>query len=33
MIYQMAHTALNPRKRIAEIIGGPVEFYLGLKGA
>ena len=33
MIYQMADTALNPRERIGEIIGRPVEFYLGLKGA
>ena len=33
MIYQMADTALNPRKRIGEIIGRPVEFYLGLTGA
>ena len=33
MIYQMADTALNPRKRIGDIIGRPVEFYLGLKGA
>ena len=33
MIYQMADTALNPRKRIGEIIGRPVEFYMGLKGA
>ncbi|MGR3469079.1 MAG: ABC transporter ATP-binding protein, partial [Shimia sp.] len=33
MIYQMADTALNPRKPIGEIIGRPVEFYLGLKGA
>ncbi|WP_425097801.1 ABC transporter ATP-binding protein [Tropicibacter sp. S64] len=32
MIYQMADTALNPRKRIGEIIGRPVEFYMGLKG-
>ncbi|MEC8673786.1 MAG: ABC transporter ATP-binding protein, partial [Pseudomonadota bacterium] len=32
MIYQMADTALNPRTRIGEIIGRPVEFYLGLKG-
>lgn len=32
MIYQMADTALNPRKPIGEIIGRPVEFYLGLKG-
>ena len=33
MIYQMADTALNPRKTIAEIIGRPVEFYGGLKGS
>lgn len=33
MIYQMADTALNPRKRIGEIIGRPVEFYLGKTGA
>ena len=32
MIYQMADTALNPRLKIKEIIGRPVEFYLGLKG-
>ncbi len=32
MIYQMADTALNPRQRIRDIIGRPVEFYLGLKG-
>ncbi len=32
MIYQMADTALNPRKTIYEIIGRPVEFFLGLKG-
>ena len=32
MIYQMADTALNPRRKIGEIIGRPVEFYLGLKG-
>ncbi|MEL7544629.1 MAG: ABC transporter ATP-binding protein, partial [Pseudomonadota bacterium] len=33
MIYQMADTALNPRQRIRDIIGRPLEFYLGLKGA
>ncbi len=33
MIYQMADTALNPRKPIGEIIGRPVEFYMGLTGA
>jgi len=32
MIYQMADTALNPRLRIKEIIGRPVEFYRGLQG-
>ncbi|KNG93667.1 ABC transporter ATP-binding protein [Pseudaestuariivita atlantica] len=32
MIYQMADTALNPRKTIGELIGRPVEFYLGLRG-
>jgi peptide/nickel transport system ATP-binding protein len=33
MIYQMADTALNPRKTIGEIIGRPVQFYTGLRGA
>lgn len=33
MIYQMADTALNPRKSIGEIIGRPVQFYLGLTGS
>ena len=33
MIYQMADTALNPKKRIGEIIGRPVAFYRGLRGA
>jgi peptide/nickel transport system ATP-binding protein len=33
MIYQMPDTALNPRQRIGDIIGRPLEFYLGLKGA
>ena len=33
MIYQMADTALNPRKTIGEIIGRPVEFYMGLTGS
>ncbi|MDT8345297.1 MAG: ABC transporter ATP-binding protein [Thermohalobaculum sp.] len=32
MIYQMADTAVNPKHRIREIIGRPVEFYLGLRG-
>jgi peptide/nickel transport system ATP-binding protein len=33
MIYQMADTALNPRKTIGEIIGRPVQFYGGLTGS
>lgn len=32
MIYQMPDVALNPRQKISEIIGRPLEFYLGLKG-
>jgi len=32
MIYQMADTAMNPRHTIREIIGRPLEFYLGLSG-
>ena len=32
MIYQMADTAMNPRHTVREIIGRPVEFYLGLRG-
>lgn len=32
MIHQMADTALNPKHRISEIIGRPLEFFLGLKG-
>ncbi|MEM6465695.1 MAG: ABC transporter ATP-binding protein [Pseudomonadota bacterium] len=32
MIYQMADTALNPKVRISEIIGRPVQFYSGLTG-
>ena len=33
MIYQMADTALNPRQHGREIIGRPLEFYLGLTGS
>jgi peptide/nickel transport system ATP-binding protein len=33
MIYQMADTAMNPRQTIKEIIGRPLEFYKGIKGA
>ena len=32
MIYQMADTAMNPRQTVREIIGRPLEFYLGLRG-
>lgn len=32
MIYQMADTALNPRHTVRDIIGRPLNFYLGLKG-
>jgi peptide/nickel transport system ATP-binding protein len=33
MIYQSADTALNPRQRVRDIIGRPLEFYLGISGA
>jgi peptide/nickel transport system ATP-binding protein len=33
MIYQSADTALNPRQTVRDIIGRPLEFYLGLRGA
>ena len=32
MIYQSADTALNPRQTIRDIIGRPLEFYLGISG-
>ena len=32
MIYQSADTAMNPRHTVREIIGRPVEFYLGKRG-
>ncbi|WP_342643147.1 ABC transporter ATP-binding protein [Rhodoligotrophos ferricapiens] len=32
LIYQMPDTALNPRQRVREILGRPLEFYLGLTG-
>ncbi len=32
MIYQSADTALNPRHTVRDILGRPLEFYLGLKG-
>jgi peptide/nickel transport system ATP-binding protein len=33
MIYQMPDTALNPRQTVYDVIGRPLEFYLGLTGA
>jgi peptide/nickel transport system ATP-binding protein len=30
MIYQMPDVALNPRQKVAEIIGRPLQFYFGL---
>ena len=33
MIYQMADTAMNPRHTVGKIIGRPLEFYFGMKGA
>ncbi|RLC56711.1 MAG: ABC transporter, partial [Chloroflexi bacterium] len=32
MIYQMADTAMNPRHTVRDIIGRPLDFYLGLRG-
>jgi peptide/nickel transport system ATP-binding protein len=32
MIYQSADTALNPRQRVRDIVGRPLEFYTGVKG-
>jgi peptide/nickel transport system ATP-binding protein len=32
MIYQMADTAMNPKHTVRDIIGRPLEFYLGLGG-
>jgi peptide/nickel transport system ATP-binding protein len=33
MIYQMADVAMNPRQTVRTIIGRPLEFYFGLRGA
>jgi peptide/nickel transport system ATP-binding protein len=33
MIYQSADTSLNPKQTIRDIIGRPLEFYHGIKGA
>ena len=32
MIYQMPDVALNPRQRVRDVIGRPLEFYLGMRG-
>lgn len=32
IIFQMADTALNPKQKIKDILGRPLDFYLGLKG-
>ena len=31
-VFQMADTALNPKQRISDIIGRPLEFYAGISG-
>lgn len=31
-VFQMAETALNPRQRVRNILGRPLDFYLGLRG-
>lgn len=33
LIYQMADTAMNPRQTVRDIIGRPLTFYSGLRGA
>ncbi|WP_275783646.1 ABC transporter ATP-binding protein [Pararhizobium gei] len=33
MIYQMADTAMNPRQTVRDIVGRPITFYYGLRGA
>ena len=33
MVYQMADVAMNPRQPISTIIGRPLEFYFGMRGA
>ncbi|PVH27326.1 ABC transporter ATP-binding protein [Pararhodobacter oceanensis] len=33
MIYQMADVAMNPRHTVGTIIGRPLEFYFGMRGA
>ncbi|MGO8034207.1 ABC transporter, partial [Rhizobium ruizarguesonis] len=33
LIYKMADTAMNPRQTVRDIIGRPLTFYYGLRGA
>ena len=33
LIYQMADTAMNPRQTVGQIIGRPLQFYFGMRGA
>ncbi|MBX2832648.1 MAG: ABC transporter ATP-binding protein [Rhodospirillales bacterium] len=33
LIYQMADTAMNPRQTVGQIIGRPLQFYFGVRGA
>jgi peptide/nickel transport system ATP-binding protein len=33
MIYQMPDTALNPRRRVSDILGRPLEHQMGLRGS
>jgi len=32
MIYQMPDVALNPRQKVGEVVGRPLQFYFGLRG-
>ena len=32
-VFQMADTALNPKQRISEIVGRPLQFYHGISGS
>lgn len=32
IVFQMADTALNPRQRVGEILGRPLQLFLGLRG-
>lgn len=33
IVFQLADTAINPRKRVADIVGRPLSFYQGMSGA